>query len=115
MGVHEQIVDSRKRAYFIALLDQSFADPPSPEYPYRLADKLMYGTDWFMPGRVFPQVDYLLAYQMAFLDPRIVPYYRKFFFENALDYLDVAERLARNDLALPAAVRGRLQRLQALR
>ena len=61
--------------------------------------------------QVFPQIDYLFGYQIALLDPRIVPYYRKFFFENGLDYLAVADRIGRNDYRLTATVRERLRNL----
>ncbi len=111
IGAHEQITDKKKREYFIALLNERFEVPTSAEFPFRLADKMMYGTDWFMPGKVFPQIDYLLGYQLALLDPRILPYYRKFFFENALDYLAVAERIGRTDYPLTPAIRERLRLL----
>ena len=111
IGAHEQIADPKKREYFIALLNKRFEVPTSTEFPYRLSDKMMYGSDWFMPGKVFPQVDYLFGYQIALLDPRIVPYYRKFFFENALNYLDVADRIGRADNRLSTTVKERLQAL----
>jgi hypothetical protein len=59
----------------------------------------MYGSDWFMPMPICRQ-DFLRDFQQVFLSdkmPRV--YYRLFFSENALNYLNAKERIG--DQAFP--------------
>jgi len=109
VGVHTEILDRGRHERFIATLARLFKDSeqPSKEHPFPFTTKIMYGTDWFMPGPVDNPADYLDAYEAAFLDARLRPYYKRFFLDNAIRYLDIESRIARQDF--PAAVRNRLR------
>lgn len=108
LGILDGITDSAQRAYFVELLAKLFAEEPSKEMPYRFRDKVMYGTDWYMPvsGKVS---EYLAGYERAFLHPKLRPYYRAFFRDNALRFLDAEKR--QDDRRLSEAVRERLKAL----
>lgn len=110
-GVHAEILDPKKRRHFVELMS-SLIEAPRGKYP--IEDKILYGSDWYMPRDSQPMVDYLRGYQTAFTDERLIPFYRRFFFENALEFLDVENRLQRQN-SLPRAVRDDLGKLLAQR
>jgi predicted TIM-barrel fold metal-dependent hydrolase len=111
VGVHTEIMEQEKLAAFVSTVSGLFSatDQPTKDRPYPLSGKMMYGTDWFMPGPVDHPSDYLEAYQVAFLDPRLRGYYKRFFLDNAIHYLDIEARLARQEF--PPPVRSRLEQI----
>jgi predicted TIM-barrel fold metal-dependent hydrolase len=71
---------------------------------YPFSKKIMYGSDWFMPmseGRK----EYLAAFQQVFLSEKMpLVYYRRFFFENALKYLNASDRLTDSKFPIDSVV-----------
>lgn len=111
VGVHSEIKELHKQALFARHLSSIFEKAENgTSGPYLLADKIMYGSDWFMLNGKEAE-GYLEAYQKVFLIPQLQPYYDRFFYRNALSYLDVEDRI--NDDKLPHAVRHRLRNLGA--
>jgi hypothetical protein len=109
VGVHEEIINKEKHEAFVRTVSGLYAQKVTVERPYPISSKFMYGTDWFMPGPVDHPAEYLEAYQTAFLSDELRPYYKRFFLDNALAYLDVEKRLAQQ--AFPAAVEARLKKI----
>lgn len=106
MGIEEEAANPRARAWFVNSLVKRFAEPAGKELPYRLSDKVMYGTDWFMPVDC-DRRDYLAGYERAFLHAELRPYYRGFFRDNALAYLNAKGRL--QDPSMDPSVRSTLE------
>lgn len=106
IGVHDQIVEPEKRRNFENNLARLFADSKDSAYPF--SSKVMYGTDYFMPLGI-DLSDYLCGYHTAFQHEDLKPYYERFFFRNAVDFLDVKTRSS--DRRLPSAIRTRLSQL----
>ncbi|HEX8878167.1 MAG TPA: amidohydrolase family protein [Phycisphaerales bacterium] len=98
-GIHDEVVESENRARFVDIVGAELAKPVPPgEYP--LGSKIMYGTDWYMPGRG-NRAAYLAGFEQMFLHPRLRAHYRAFFLENSLRYLNVESRLASTSSELP--------------
>jgi hypothetical protein len=53
----------------------------------RLADRMMYGTDWHMIFRLKDHPRYLAAFEKAFDSPALRKIRDRFFHENAMRYL----------------------------
>ncbi len=103
IGIHDEIRTTRSRAALLRTLIREFNVPVSEAKPYRLQDKLMFGTDWFMPISMTGR-EYLEGFEHVFLHPAMRPHYRAFFCGNALSYLNAAER--KDDPRLAESVRG---------
>ena len=83
----------------------------TPEHPLPFVDKIMYGSDWFMPlGNVHDRSQYLAAYK-ELLAQQGAPAYVKFFLANALRFMNVDQRVASKTFPLDAQVRDRLMEL----
>jgi hypothetical protein len=81
------------------------------EHPFAFGKKIMYGSDWFMP-MAQSRKEFLKAFQQVFLWPKMQPiYYRLFFFENALNYLNARERINDTEFAIEPSVKNTLNRL----
>lgn len=108
ISIDDNIARSRDQATFVEAVSRLIASPSTPEHPYHFADKIMYGTDWFMPIDCSRRA-YLEGYEKAFLLPTLRPYYKAFFRDNAINFLDARRR--QSDLRLPAPVREKLREL----
>ena len=103
---HSQLLDADKRAYFADLLIHEFKKDPTDGSP-RLSEKLIYGTDWYLPDAA-KRSAVLRATQQVFLHEKLEPNYEDYFWRNAARFLDVRERLS--DISKPVGpeVRARL-------
>jgi secreted trypsin-like serine protease/predicted TIM-barrel fold metal-dependent hydrolase len=61
--------------------------------PYRLGDKMMWGSDWNIVSSVKGASTILTTFESLFTDPELQPYARRFFATNALNYLNLASKL----------------------
>jgi len=111
-GVHDEILDPELKERFITQLQSLIAADLGP---YDFATKIMYGSDWYMPTSAASHIDFLRAYQEAFVDRRLIDHYRGFFSANALAFLNVEARLWDTVHPLPPGVADRLKKLVALR
>ena len=106
---HSELTDPDRQAFFAWRLLDEFAkdDAPNPGNTprYKLRDKLMYGTDWYLPDAA-KRSEVLLSTEEVFLHPQLKPYYTQYFSGNAARYLNLAGRLGQ---ARSSAVRERLQ------
>ena len=85
VGVHDEITRPRQRERFVERLAELLARPSAPGVP-PFAERLIYGSDWFMPiGST--RTEYLAGYRQAFADPRLAPHAERFFRRNARDFL----------------------------
>lgn len=98
-GIHDEVVESENRARFVDIVGAELAQPVPPG-EYALGSKIMYGTDWYMPGRG-NRAAYLAGFEQMFLHPRLRAHYRAFFLKNSLRYLNVESRLASTSPELP--------------
>ena len=86
IGVHDQVGDCKRRAFFAGRLIELFERDDRVAYPF--AGKLLYGTDWFMPIATHP-AEYLAGYETVFLHPDLEKHYHGFFRRNAAAFLNV--------------------------
>lgn len=98
-GIHDEVVEPENRARFVDIVGKEL-DRPVAAGEYALGSKIMYGTDWYMPGRG-DRAAYLAGFEQMFLHPRLRAHYRAFFFKNSLRYLNVESRLASTSSQLP--------------
>jgi predicted TIM-barrel fold metal-dependent hydrolase len=110
LGATEQILDVNRRAYFVDQLVEQIGKHP------KLADKLMFGTDWCMPSALYAGKEYLRAYQNALAHKDLKDHFKKFFVLNAVKYLNIERRIndptpgdADSPPALPPVVKTRLE------
>ena len=101
-GVHAEVLTDDRRDFFIALLSR-LIEVPQGSYPFE--EKILYGSDWFMPREVESQIGFLEAYRRCFTDLRLIDHYAAFFARNALAYLNAKERLLSDPDRLPESVR----------
>jgi len=90
-GAQDEVLDSGRRDAFVRRISD-FVEK-SETLPYHFADKIMYGSDWFMPTRAAPRSLYLDMYREALLKPELRNCYKRFFCLNAMRYLRLEERL----------------------
>lgn len=113
-GVLHHVITDRQREHFVAVLGELLR---SPQGAYPFESKLLYGSDWYMPGSGEPRAAELRAWQATFLHPDLIAHYPAFFCGNAIRYLDVARRVASTEETggavppLPEPVRARLSAL----
>jgi hypothetical protein len=83
---------------------------------YSFGSKIIYGSDWFMP--IDSGVDrkkFLAQYQEVFRRPKLQNFYRGFFFENALAFLNAEERLKDSKFRIDPETKKQLGELLARR
>ncbi|MEP6808778.1 MAG: amidohydrolase family protein [Chthoniobacterales bacterium] len=112
---HAALVDPGKQAYFVDHLAKCFEDsaadnPGNPRYRYPFSQKLLYGTDWYLPDAA-SRGSVLTAIEQAFLHPRLRAHYQDYFAGNALRFLNARARLQDSRHPVPGAVRERMERL----
>lgn len=91
MGVHDEIMKESQRHHFIAILELLEEIAEREDFPYRISDKILYGSDWFMPiDRPLPAYLDSYAKAMATLDQREggTRWTQNFFWRNAQRYLN---------------------------
>ena len=90
-GIHEDVADKHMAGHLYKRLVELL--PTTGEGGWPLADKVMYGSDHFMPINVPPPC-YLESFEKLFSIGELRPYKAKFFSGNAMKYLqrDVARR-----------------------
>jgi len=112
LGMHPEIADPIKRIGFINRLSLLVEFSHKNEQLYDFGRKLIYGTDWFMPGTTYPAAGYQHSYQVAFLDDRLAAYYAEFFQANAVAFMNIEHRLSDKTLPIAADLRARLRSIQ---
>ena len=114
VGCLDEILDPDQQARFAATMVQlCAATNTTPDLPYPFAAKIMYGSDWFMPISGGNHMRFFSEYQKVFLLPELQATYRRFFLENALDYLDARSRIGSKQFPLDPIVKTRLENLMA--
>ena len=103
-GAMADILTPELRKNFVESLKAEMAT--NGNFPFE--DKILYGSDFFMPSSLGGE-DYLNSYLTAFTDEDLDDHAAGFFFQNAVNYLDVKRRL--DDAHLPASVRKQLENL----
>lgn len=109
VGDLDDVFDDRKQAAFAKKMKE-LCNPAAPPGDYDFHDKIMYGSDWYMPI-TGDRHDFLRRFQQIFLLDELKPYYKKFFLANALAYLDAAKRITNPDFPIDPSVQSSLQHL----
>jgi predicted TIM-barrel fold metal-dependent hydrolase len=89
-GFHDSIFDPKLRKNFVSILAAKIAESKG-----RLADRIMYGTDWHMIQRLPDHARYYSLFAEVFRDPALAKYAERFFRGNAVEYLGLKEYAAR--------------------
>lgn len=99
VGVHGHISRASRRAVFVERLLEAVRlhEDQADEYPHSLMSKIMYGSDWYMPPGSSAR-DYLEGFEQAFLHPGLREYYSRFFYGNAVRFLNLARQVDRPEL-----------------
>jgi len=89
-GFHPDILDPKKRNAFISRMAQEIDRSQG-----RLANRIVYGTDWHMIERLRDHQRYFEAFAQAFSKPPLAQYSERFFYKNAVEYLNLPQFAAR--------------------
>ncbi|MEK7951640.1 amidohydrolase family protein [Luteolibacter soli] len=112
-GCFDAIADPVARANFTRQLASLIKKSHDDQTPFQFSKKIMYGSDWFMPmPAAADRVNYLNSFRVAILKaggPQPAELYRRFFFKNALDYLNAPKRIQKG--GLPPALKLHLNSL----
>jgi len=73
-----------------ARLEIEYARPVTAEFPYKLEDKMLYGSDWHMKSMVNDLDKYFEAIREIYDSPVLACIQSKFFAKNALAYINLA-------------------------
>jgi predicted TIM-barrel fold metal-dependent hydrolase len=98
-GYHDDILDKAKRAKVVARLAGEIDASQG-----RLADRIVYGTDWHMIQRLPKHQEYFHAFEEAFSRAPLAAYAERFFFKNAATYLNLGGFAARRGEGDPVRV-----------
>lgn len=94
-GYHDDILNAARRRQFAKILaDQIDASQG------RLADRIVYGTDWHMIQKIKDHEKYFQFFAEVFSKPPLDAYADRFFYRSAANYLNLgafAERRAKED------------------
>lgn len=115
-GASDAIASANARGVFAETLVAAKAEDArshDADHQYPLLEKLMYGSDWFMPSAPAAYgTKYLGGFRVALLHPSLGDdVYRNFFYLNATRYLDLEHVELREKL--PATVKARLIALRS--
>lgn len=111
-GANDDILEPNRREAFTRRITD-LAATPDPKRAYAFAEKIMYGSDWFMPTTAAPRTRYLDSYREAFLaNDAIRQVYKKFFCQNAIRFLHLEDQIT-NNANLTPAMRDELRKLIA--
>lgn len=88
-GIHEEATDPVHAEHFHRSLVKLL--PLRGKGGWTLGDKVMYGSDFFMPAQV-SWGNYLCGFQKLFSLPGLTQYKARFFAGNALNYLNAKKR-----------------------
>lgn len=83
-GYHDDILDPMMRKKFAALLAKKIDESGG-----RLGDRIVYGTDWHMIERLPKHRQYFAAFQEVFSRPPLDAFADRFFFQNAVNFLNL--------------------------
>ncbi|WP_035613664.1 amidohydrolase family protein [Haloferula sp. BvORR071] len=122
-GCHQDIADPDKRKIFTGNLKSLIADsrkpwPDGTPRDWDFGDKIIYGSDWFMPmTHASDRLNYLLAFKSAVYDAgsnddESEMLCRDFCYRNSLEFLNVEERIAKGEL--PAKLATNLRKLKSI-
>ncbi len=89
VGIHADVANAGLAARFVARL-QRVMPMRCAEANRTFADKIMYGSDWYMPVPETTSV-YLNSFLAIFQTRAMKDYYSKFFCTNAMRYLNLPE------------------------
>ncbi|PWW36890.1 putative TIM-barrel fold metal-dependent hydrolase [Idiomarina loihiensis] len=93
--LHEIVDDKKAQASLAERLEIELTREVSADKPYRLADKMMYGSDWHMVSMVNDIEEYFRQIKAIFETQKMQPFADRFYFKNALKYVDLAAYIAR--------------------
>jgi predicted TIM-barrel fold metal-dependent hydrolase len=91
LGCLESVLDHRKHDAIIKRLTHDFLDKAPG--PFRLGDKVMYGSDWTMLAQDPAHEEYLTEFNTIMRQVSGGEWHRKFFSGNAVKFLRLQERL----------------------
>lgn len=114
--LHAIMEDDDKKKRFIANLKWAMTQKTSSQYPYSFADKVMYGTDWHMMAMVRHTQQYRDLFKAIFADHDWLTdeMADKFFFGNAVRFLNLAGFIEAQDPGAPFFSQEALAHLQSL-
>jgi predicted TIM-barrel fold metal-dependent hydrolase len=93
-GYHAEILDPARRAAFAATLAGKIDASDG-----KFARRIVYGTDWHMIEKEHNHAEYYRAFAEVFEDERLKPHARAFFYDNAIEYLNLRAYSDRREAA----------------
>lgn len=96
--LHEIMNDSTEKDLLLARLVDVFTNDKG-KYP--ISDKISYGSDWHMIDMIGESNNYLESLIKIFQHPSLIEHIDKFFYKNALSYLDLDSYLQRVERVNP--------------
>ncbi|MBI1841607.1 MAG: amidohydrolase family protein [Verrucomicrobia bacterium] len=114
VGILDELTGKRsERDHFEERFSALLKRDGTPDHPLPFADKILYGSDWFMPlSHAQDRSSYLASYQ-ELLKKQGNERYVKFFLANAIRFLNVEARARSTAFPLDRRVKDRLLELDA--
>ncbi|MDV6316183.1 amidohydrolase family protein [Idiomarina sp. HP20-50] len=93
--LHEVVDNKKARLNLAKRLEIELTREVTADKPYRLADKMMYGSDWHMVSMVNDIEEYFGQIKAIFETQKMQPFADRFYFKNALKYVDLEAYIER--------------------
>jgi len=87
--LHEIVGSKKAQASLAKRIEIELTREVTPDKPYRLADKMMYGSDWHMVSMVNDIEEYFGQIKAIFETQKMQSFADRFYFKNALKYVDL--------------------------
>lgn len=87
--LHEIVGSKKTQASLGKRLDIELTHEATADKPFKLADKMMYGSDWHMVSMVNDIERYFGQIKAIFETEKMQPFADRFYFKNALKYVDL--------------------------
>lgn len=112
--LHEIVGNKKAHLALAGRLEIEFTREVTDDKPYRLADKMMYGSDWHMVSMVNDIEVYFGQIRDIFETDKMQSFADRFYFKNALKYVDLAAYTKRAENVFSAKYVARLKRIIGL-
>ncbi|WP_322407091.1 amidohydrolase family protein [Idiomarina sp. PL1-037] len=110
--LHEIVGSKKAQASLGKRLEIELTREATGDKPFKLANKLMYGSDWHMVSMVNDIERYFGQIKAIFETEKIQPFADRFYFQNALKYVDLDAYIKRAENVFSQDYIARLKEIQ---
>ncbi len=112
--LHEIVGSKKAQASLARRLEIELTREATADKPFKLADKIMYGSDWHMVSMVNDIEAYFGQIKDIFEKQKMQPFADRFYFKNALRYVDLEAYIKRAENVFSSNYVARLENIAGL-